>query len=173
MTGESERAGLPAIEERLMMARAASILLIALLIRWPASALTLTEGAAWTDFPIAVCFEDPRPEFKQDRAQIRQSVEQSWARESAVSFKGWGACRDGAEGIRIRLSDSHPSTNARGRHLDGLAGGMNLPKLWGLASLSVNAKSTVHEFGHALGFGHEYARADASYEDDCLRHEVV
>lgn len=150
-----------------MIARTTSILLILLLTQRFAFSLTLTEGTAWTSFPIPVCFEDTKPEYKQERQQIRKSVEQSWARESAVTFEGWGACRDGDRGIRIRLSDNHPRTFARGRDLDGLANGMELPKLWGLTSLSINAKSTVHEFGHALGFGHEYARADAPYADEC------
>ena len=147
--------------------RAVLVPIITLLVNEPAGALTLTEGSAWTNFPIPVCFEDPRSEHKQDRQQIRKSVEQSWARESAVTFEGWGACRDDDRGVRIRLSDDRPKTRSRGTALDGMVDGMELPKLWGLASLSINAKATVHEFGHALGFGHEYARADAMFEDAC------
>ena len=138
-----------------MNPRAALSLSLALLFQSSAQALTLTEGSIWADFPINVCFEEPKPDYKQDRTQIRKSVEQSWAKESAVTFEGWGACRSDDPGIRIRLSDHHPKTRARGRMLDGMPDGMELPKLWGLASLSINAKSTVHEFGHALGFGHE------------------
>jgi len=129
--------------------------------------LTLTEGAQWSSFPIAACFEQPRAEHKQDRQQIRRLVEQSWAKQSAVSFKGWGPCREDSKGIRILLSDGYPKTQSRGRLIDGIRNGMQLPKLWGLASLSVNAKTTVHEFGHALGFGHEYARPDAPVIDEC------
>ena len=125
---------------------------------WPAVSLTLTDGTVWQTFPIPVCFEDPQREHRQDREQIQKSVEQSWARESAVTFRGWRACREDSPGIRIVLDDSYPITKARGKRIDGLANGMVLPKLWGFASLSVNAKATVHEFGHALGFGHEYAR---------------
>ncbi len=149
--------------------REATILALSLSIAGSttALALTLTEGSVWETFPIPVCFEGPKREYRQDRRQIRTSVEQSWAKQSAVTFEGWGACREGDGGIRIRLSDDHPKTIARGRQLDGMANGMELPKLWGLASLSINAKSTVHEFGHALGFGHEYARADAPHQDAC------
>lgn len=133
----------------------------------PGLTLTLTEGSEWRTFPIPVCFEDPQREHRQDREQIRKSVEQSWAKESAATFGGWRACRDDSPGIRIILSDSYPITKARGKLIDGIANGMVLPKLWSFASLSVNAKATVHEFGHALGFGHEYARPDATFEEDC------
>ena len=146
-----------------------SLLIVAAVIGDLGSALglTLTEGTAWTSFPIPVCFEEPKAEHKQDRTQIRKSVEQSWAKESAVSFQGWGPCRNDSKGIRIQLSDGYPKTRARGQGMDGLIDGMHLPRLWGLASLSVNAKTTVHEFGHALGFGHEYARPDAPFADAC------
>ena len=150
-----------------MVLRAARFLPIILLLKTPAFALTLTEGTVWTSSPISVCFEDPKREHRQDRAQIRKSAEHSWAKESAVAFEGWGACREGDGGIRIRLSDDHPKTLVRGRQLDGMKNGMELPKLWGLASLSINAKATVHEFGHALGFGHEYARPDAPFQSAC------
>ncbi|MGI9491207.1 MAG: hypothetical protein ACR2QF_02150 [Geminicoccaceae bacterium] len=132
-----------------------------------ARSLTLTEGTAWTSFPIPVCFEDPLAEHKQDRTQIRNSVEQSWAKESAVSFSGWRACREDSKGIRIRLSKGYPKTNARGQLIDGMVDGMHLSELWRMVSLALNASTTVHEFGHALGFGHEYARPDAPYEDSC------
>lgn len=132
-----------------------------------ADALTMKAGSAWDSPEIPVCWENPQREHRQEREMIRNAVAGTWERESAVVFTGWGPCTQESPGVRISLENSHPSAAGRGRELDGTPRGVRLPVLWSLAALSLNIKAPVHEFGHALGFGHEYARADAPEPERC------
>lgn len=125
-----------------------------------ASALTMKAGTRWLTTEIPVCWEAQDRKHAQERDLVRKAVAWTWEKESAVTFTGWRKCTEDSPGIRIAFETKYPQTRGRGKELDGRQAGMILPSLWSFAALSINLKAPVHEFGHALGFGHEHARAD-------------
>lgn len=141
-----------------MIARAAIASGALLLLGFPAASLTLTEGTVWSERTIPVCWEDSQSHHIQERRLARKAIQASWERESALAFTGWGRCRATSSGIRLKIGPERPHTKARGRLVDGMKNGVVLPELWTLAAMSINVKAPVHEMGHALGFGHEFAR---------------
>lgn len=136
----------------------AALIAATALLPGPVASLTLTEGSVWPTRTIPVCWENIPNRYIQERRLAQKAIKASWEKESALTFTGWRKCRDHSKGIRIKIGSERPHTKARGQHVDGVRDGVVLPALWALAALSVNVKAPVHEMGHALGFGHEFAR---------------
>ncbi|MEM7189825.1 MAG: hypothetical protein AAF439_09455 [Pseudomonadota bacterium] len=144
-----------------------SLIALAFGVPETATALILKKGTEWQTTEIRVCWDRPQREHRQERDLVRKAISWTWERESAIKFKGWRSCRPGDPGIWVFMDNSYPRTAGRGTEIDGVQGGVVVPPLWSTMALSIVLKAPVHEFGHALGFGHEYARRDVADIDRC------
>jgi hypothetical protein len=128
----------------------------------------------WPDTLIRVCWENPEPNFAAQMQLVKQYVEETWQKYSALTFSGWEECikRNPGDrpqlGVHIRIADASPEARGIGKELDGLDGGVFIsfvlkPTQVPCADMPVDCLRAivVHEFGHIVGLTHEEFQRDA------------
>ncbi|VAW45039.1 hypothetical protein MNBD_GAMMA04-660 [hydrothermal vent metagenome] len=134
------------------------------------------DTAIWQNLNIPVCWENIG-ESPAKRASVENAVQATWEANSQVDFTGWGQCPNGNfAGIRIGIEDNArlgPHTKGMGTEMKGRPNGMMLnftQENWGQRCTALYGLQTciewiaIHEFGHALAFGHEQKRDDTPFE---------
>jgi hypothetical protein len=127
--------------------------------RWPVN--MSTAKGAW--IPVCYTFDTNQIKTTTDKSdatnfikRVRGYVENTWARVADIYFDGWGECAGSNNGkLVVTLTKSARSGSAVGYQGSGTPTGMTLDIM-----VTAQPVVAVHEFGHALGFDHEFTRTD-------------
>jgi hypothetical protein len=121
--------------------------------RWPQNASTAL--GAW----IPVCYvqgDTTAEEAAAFAATMRNAVENTWGRVADLKFTGWGVCSGSTAGkLVVTINKTGNSQSYLGYQ------GPSSPTTMALNITDTRQPMvTVHEFGHALSFHHEFTRTD-------------
>lgn len=87
--------------------------------------------------------------------EVRGYIAQTWGRVANLNFTGWGRCSSANPGGTIRINVTTSDGNKCSIGYQGSSNSVNMV-------LNMNESrqpvSSVHEFGHSLGFHHEFTR---------------
>ncbi len=114
----------------------------------------------WPNGVVPVCWtaaSQARTDFAMRSAQVRRIAESSWPMVANVRFTGWGGCPANTGGmLTINLEDNNFGSATGGYYGTNTTHNMRL----GVQRGDFLGGLIPHEFGHVLGFQHEFDRAD-------------
>ncbi|MFT4924108.1 MAG: hypothetical protein ACI8WB_000186 [Phenylobacterium sp.] len=151
------------------------LLLVSSMVTSAHASSFLVKETIWARSYIDVCWENPSVSNATERQWVENAANNSWARYSDIEFIGWQMCQTRSKGIRININDQKPFSKGLGTSVNGKHNGVQLNFTFAnwtadvcVANINAQTKQacietlTVHEFGHALGFAHEYSGSAGS-----------
>jgi hypothetical protein len=145
--------------------------------------LDLNRPNGWNLWPtnyINVCFDDTVANvasLSNWRYEVQWAVERNWGSASGLHFVGWRACTASNTAGWIRIAEKRKadgtiagnSSSSAGYNPDGngIAFGRDSRVVTpGTGTIGANVGVILHEFGHALGFSHEFQRTENATNPD-------